>query len=114
MKKYKSLFFVTLVSLFLLSCQSVQDGLTLKKKENTEQFLIEKKKPLIMPPDFDDLPQPGNLDLENEKAFSFSKSKLPGCGKSSKSGGMIKGFFFSIKNCSVFSFFFKVSPSCTL
>jgi len=67
MKKYKSLFFVTLVSLFLLSCQSVQDGLTLKKKENTEQFLIEKKKPLIMPPDFDDLPQPGNLDLENEK-----------------------------------------------
>ena len=68
MKKYKSLFFAALVSLFLLSCQSVQDGLTLKKKENTEQFLIEKKKPLIMPPDFDDLPQPGNLDLENEKA----------------------------------------------
>jgi|TARA_B100000287_G_scaffold227724_1_gene214759 hypothetical protein len=72
MKKYKSLFFVTLVSLFLLSCQSVQDGLTLKKKENTEQFLIEKKKPLIMPPDFDDLPQPDNLDLENEKAENES------------------------------------------
>ena len=70
MKKYKSLFFVTLVSFFLLSCQSVQDGLTLKKKENTEQFLIEKKKPLIMPPDFDDLPEPGNLDLENEKVES--------------------------------------------
>ena len=72
MKKYKSLFFVTLVSLFLLSCQSVQDGLTLKKKENTEQFLIEKKKPLIMPPDFDDLPQPDSLDLENEKAENES------------------------------------------
>ena len=72
MKKYKNLFFVTLVSLFLLSCQSVQDGLTLKKKENTEQFLIEKKKPLIMPPDFDDLPQPDNLDVENEKAENES------------------------------------------
>ena len=72
MKKYKSLFFVTLVSLFLLSCQSVQDGLTLKKKENTEQFLIDKKKPLIMPPDFDDLPRPGNLDLENEKTENES------------------------------------------
>ena len=70
MKKYKSLFFVALVSLFLLSCQSVQDGLTLKKKENTEQFLIEKKKPLIMPPDFDDLPEPGNLDVESEKVES--------------------------------------------
>ena len=68
MKKYKNLFFVTLVTLFLFSCTSVKDGLTLKKKENVEQFLIEKKKPLIMPPDFDDLPQPGNLDLENERA----------------------------------------------
>ena len=68
MKKYKNLFFVTLVTVFLFSCTSVQDGLTLKKKENTEQFLIEKKKPLIMPPDFDDLPQPDSLDLENEKA----------------------------------------------
>ena len=67
MKKYKNLIFVTLVGLFLFSCTSVKDGLTLKKKENTEQFLIEKKKPLIMPPDFDDLPQPGNLDVENEK-----------------------------------------------
>ena len=67
MKKYKNLFFVTLLTLFLFSCTSVKDGLTLKKKENTEQFLIEKKKPLIMPPDFDDLPQPGNLDVGNEK-----------------------------------------------
>ena len=67
MKKYKNLFFVTLISLFLFSCTSVKDGLTLKKKENTEQFLIEKKKPLIMPPDFDDLPQPGNLGVENKK-----------------------------------------------
>ena len=67
MKKYKNLFFISLISLFLFSCTSVQDGLTLKKKGNTEQFLIEKKKPLIMPPDFDDLPQPGNFDEENER-----------------------------------------------
>ena len=36
MKKYKNLIFVTLVGLFLFSCTSVKDGLTLKKKENTE------------------------------------------------------------------------------
>ena len=66
MKKYKNLFFVVLIGLLLFSCSSVTDGLTLKKKQNTEQFLIEKKKPLIMPPDFDDLPLPGNLDVENE------------------------------------------------
>jgi len=61
-----------LFSLFLFSCTSVKDGLTLKKKGNTEQFLIEKKKPLIMPPDFDDLPQPGNLDVENERVENDS------------------------------------------
>ncbi len=76
MKKYKNLFFVTLVSLFLFSCTSVKDGLTLKKKDNVEQFLIEKKKPLIMPPDFDDLPQPGNLDLENEKVENNNELDL--------------------------------------
>ena len=40
MKKYRNLFFVTLVGLFLLSCQSMQDGLTLKKKENHERKKI--------------------------------------------------------------------------
>ncbi len=48
-------------------CQSVSDGLTLKKKENSQQFLIEKKQPLVMPPDFDELPEPGSINLKNEE-----------------------------------------------
>ena len=49
-KKFKIIFYLSLFSIFLNSCGSVKDGLTLKKKDNSEQFLIEKKKPLIMPP----------------------------------------------------------------
>ena len=43
------------VSLFLFSC----GGFKLKKKADSgEEFLIEKKDPLILPPDFSRLPKP--------------------------------------------------------
>lgn len=66
-KKIKSFLFLVLVSSILYGCQSVSDGLTLKKKENSQQFLIEKKQPLVMPPDFDELPEPGSINPKNEK-----------------------------------------------
>ena len=34
-----------IILLFSMSCQSVKDGLTMKKKNNSDEFLIEKKKP---------------------------------------------------------------------
>ena len=43
------------VSSFLFSC----GGFKLKKKaESGEEFLIEKKDPLVLPPDFSKLPEP--------------------------------------------------------
>jgi len=39
-------------------CQSVKDGLTGKKKQNSDEFLIEKKNPLTKPPDYEKLPNP--------------------------------------------------------
>ena len=42
----------------LMSCTTVKDGLTMKKKSNSDEFLIEKKNPLIMPPSYGDLPKP--------------------------------------------------------
>lgn len=47
-------------------CSSVKDGLTLKKKTNSQQFLIEKKKPLVMPPDYEKLPEPGSIFTKGE------------------------------------------------
>ena len=65
-RSYKNLIYLILFSFFLVSCGSVKDGLTLKKKENSEQFLIEKKQPLVMPPDFDEMPKPGSLETDKE------------------------------------------------
>ena len=52
----KLLLFILLVSLY--SCQSVKDALSGKKYESSDEFLVIKKNPLILPPDFDSLPKP--------------------------------------------------------
>ena len=48
-----------LLSILIFSaCTSVKDSLTLKKKSSADEFLVEKKNPLVMPPDYGKLPQP--------------------------------------------------------
>tara|TARA_Y100001970_G_C13922854_1_gene694314 strand:- start:116 stop:430 length:315 start_codon:yes stop_codon:yes gene_type:complete len=54
--------FILCTFLFLFSCQSVKDGLTGKKRNNSDEFLIQKKNPLVQPPKYGELPLP-----ENEK-----------------------------------------------
>ena len=50
-----NIFIILTVSSFLFSC----GGFKLKKKANSgEEFLIEKKDPLVLPPDFSKLPKP--------------------------------------------------------
>ena len=60
-----NIFIILTVSSFLFSC----GGFKLKKKADSgEEFLIEKKDPLVLPPDFSKLPkpnkQPETLDEE--------------------------------------------------
>ena len=56
--------------LFLLSsCQNVKNALSGKKYENSDEFLVIKKNPLVLPPNFNDLPTPkdvvDNTQIEN-------------------------------------------------
>ena len=47
------------VSLFLFSCSGGLEGFKLKRKSTSgDEFLIEKKDPLVLPPDFSKLPNP--------------------------------------------------------
>ena len=48
----------------LNSCQTIKDGLTGQKQNNSDEFLVTKKNRLEIPPDFDQLPVPKN-DKEN-------------------------------------------------
>ena len=54
-------FFLIFLLLILCSCQSVKDALTGKKYENSDEFLVIKKNPLILPPNFNDLPTPKDV-----------------------------------------------------
>ena len=52
----KLLLFILIIS--LNSCQSVKDALSGKKYESSDEFLVIKKNPLVLPPDFGRLPEP--------------------------------------------------------
>ena len=68
------LFFIILVFNFLVGCQTMKDGFSLKKKQSADEFLVEKKNPLVLPPNFDDLPEPQKENNENEnKNIDLSK-----------------------------------------
>ena len=41
-------------------------GLAIKKKNNSDEFLVEKKSPLVMPPDYNELPIPNEEKIEKE------------------------------------------------
>ena len=47
-------FFLNLLS----ACESAREGFSLKKEDNSDEFLVEKKNPLVMPPDYENLPKP--------------------------------------------------------
>ena len=61
-KKFK---FITLSLLFLFIFNSCSGITGAGKKENNDEFLVQKKSPLLMPPDYSELPNP-KLNSENE------------------------------------------------
>lgn len=57
------------VILFVLSsCQSAQDAFSLKKRNSTDEFLVEKKNPLVLPPEFGKLPLPKQNKIESNQS----------------------------------------------
>ena len=54
--------------------QTVKRGLTGEKENQTDEFFIKKKDPLILPPDFEDLPSPDTATAESTEAEEFEQS----------------------------------------
>ena len=65
MKQIKIILLIFFIIGSLTGCQSVKDGMKGKKISEGEEFLVEKKNPLVVPPDFDDLPLPKNDNNSN-------------------------------------------------
>ena len=68
---------VFLIFSFLTGCGSVSEGFKLKKGNTGDEFLVEKKNPLVLPPNFNELPEPGKTQSSiNSEEDSFEDKIL--------------------------------------
>ncbi len=69
--------YLILVLIGLSACQALKDGLEgNKKSKSAEEFLINKKNPLVMPPDYSKLPTPKNSSKQNYSSQDFDLKKI--------------------------------------
>ena len=67
MKQFRFYILIATVLLFS-SCSSLKEGFVNQKKNNSDEFLVEKKSPLVMPQDYNELPIP---DEDNRMLIMF-------------------------------------------
>ena len=77
MKRFnRYILLLCIVALSVSGCQNVKEGLSGQKKKNSDEFLIEKKNPLVLPPEFDELPEPkilNSTEKNKEKEIDLEK-----------------------------------------
>ena len=66
MKKINITVLYLIFGLFLYSCGDVGKTLRNEKITNTDEFLVKKRQPLALPPDYQNLPEPGSKNLNKE------------------------------------------------
>ena len=77
MNKFFKFSKLLILLLFLYSCGSVGEALQGKKRSDQgDEFLIDKKNPLSMPPDFDKLPKPGEANIKSNKDIENDQSNI--------------------------------------
>ena len=76
MNKYIILIFIFVITLSLTSCGGTRDFLTNAKKPGGDEFLVEKKQPLTMPPNFEDIPVPMSEEQEEINEEETSEAEI--------------------------------------
>ena len=69
----KKIFLYFLFIFIFSSCQSIKENLSMKKKKSVDEFLIEKKNPLVVPPEFSKLPVPKSQDENTENSVNTNE-----------------------------------------
>ena len=105
MKVFKKLILLSFVYI-LTSCGTLKEGFKNQKKDSSDEFLVEKKSPLIMPPDYNELPVPNaasNQALSEENSIknlvtNEEKNTNTSNANSSESTGLEESLLEKIKN----------------
>ena len=66
MSKYKISILLAFL-LFISGCGVVKEGFKSPKQKTSDEFLVEKKSPLVMPPNFNELPVPKSNNQKIKK-----------------------------------------------
>ena len=75
---FKKIALPLIVLFFAASCggtwDSVKRGLTGEKQKSVDEFFIQKKDPLILPPDYENLPTPEERVVATEEYLIFENT----------------------------------------
>ena len=105
MKIFKKIILLSFLYI-LTSCGTLKEGFKNQKKNSSDEFLVEKKSPLIMPPDYNELPvpnAPSNQALSEENSIknlvtNEEKNTNTSNANSSESTGLEESLLEKIKN----------------
>ena len=81
--KYFKIIIILLIFVGISGCANFRDAVTGQTKKTTDEFLIKKKDPLILPPDYDTLPIPKTK--KSKKANSSLETAISNTNNSDKS-----------------------------
>ena len=89
-------FKIVLVFFLLMSCSSFEEAgkaLRNEKLKSTDEFLIEKRGPLTIPPDMNELPRPNTKKKveKNKNIFGVKKSEQINSDEGSKLKNLTRG-----------------------
>ena len=86
--------FLILLSLLFLSCSGISDvGKVMRneKTTTTDEFLVKKRKPLILPPDYNEIPEPGEISAKQKTEEDKIKKILKAPKEDNNSGAKKRG-----------------------
>ena len=75
-KTFNRILVIITLGLFISGCNSVKKAFDPQRKNSSEEFLVEKKSPLSMPPEFNELPVPSNEKIDKDTQISNIESLI--------------------------------------
>ncbi len=86
----KKFFIYIFILGYLTACESAREGFTLKKRDNSDEFLVEKKNPLVMPPEYGSLPSPNDFQKQTNDDDTEDFEKIIVNSKTKKNNNKVK------------------------
>ena len=99
----KSFFLYLMIFFFISSCSgsdwaSIKRGVTGAKSNDSDEFLVKKKDPLILPPDFEKLPTPGDRRAARQEISIFEETLSSETSEDNSSSSIEESILKKIKN----------------